>query len=883
MFARFLHFSRRLDVRIAALVFVLGVSAVLWVVFSAKSNARQLFATTRQAQMQPVLENLESHVRTTLEEMEKVVRDAAGHPLVGDFSIPGESRSAVLRSMLGKQSAIESLAIHREGEMIASTSGKFGEPLKSATLLQASGTRFHVRAVAGEAWSILAAIPAKSEAAPKEWLEATIPPSVMAAALRSSAGENLALLDGRGQVLAQAGSGAMGGRLSKEGAEFIGPAGEEYLGVERRLAFARPIVGDTWRLVALTPKAHVEQLAGSWSGAQLWIGLLAVGLASAIAGGVGHRHRRQLGAMVDFAEKMEEGDFEARLPNQGIAEVQLATRRFNGMARRLESFKAETDAHLKANGEKLDELERWTKGLNAQVLAANESSREGMLFVAPDGSNVVGHNARFFEINRMSKPEFEALEPEQIPQRIAWMFLETEEFLAWWKAGFEAPDHLSPRTWKLRQPEDGVMEVRATPVEHEGKVLALLWRFDDRTEQARIARKAEGVEKAELIGNLASGIGHEFNRIVTGVAADLAQVDGTISPEQWSQIVAKAKSSANQAATISRGLLGFAQENLLEVKINSVHNLLRWAGERMAPDLPPEIELNVALPPKDCHVTGDREKLRTVLLELCTNAVTAMPGGGVLTIAAESFEVGGDELAPDDLEAGRYVCLVVRDTGQGIPETIRENIFEPFFSTHTGCNGLGLSATSGIVWQHGGWIDCESEQGQGTSMRVYLPSSDLPVPMVVEGGEQEVVAKTVSAVPNGAPEAPKTGNFVLVIDDEDMVRRLTQAILKRGGYESVGARNGLEALEICHQHHARISLIVLDLNMPEMTGREFFEALRREIGNVPVIVVSGYLMDFNAFEMSPESGAPPAAFVQKPFQADGFLGHVDGILRAKAA
>ncbi|MEM1296549.1 MAG: ATP-binding protein, partial [Verrucomicrobiota bacterium] len=394
---------------------------------------------------------------------------------------------------------------------------------------------------------------------------------------------------------------------------------------------------------------------------------------------------------------------------------------------------------------------------------------------------------------------------------------------------------------------------------------------------------AESVEKAELIGNLASGIGHEFNRILTGVVANLSEVDGAISAASWEKVVEEAKASANQAATMSRGLLGYSQANLLDVKVNNVHNLVRWVKERVGSDLPAEIDFKIELPENNCHVSGDREKMRTVLFELCQNAVAAMPGGGVLTLAAESFEVGGDDLAPEDLEAGNYVCFVVKDTGHGIPDAIRGRIFEPFFTTKTDGSGLGLSATSGIVWQHGGWITCESEEGQGTTMRVYLPSSELPVPVVVETGEESVEAKQVTSLQSEAQETPIAGDFVLVIDDEDMVRRLTQAILKRGGYESVGARSGREALDICREHQNRISLIVLDLNMPEMSGREFFDILRSEIGNVPVIVVSGYLMDFDAFAMSPESGTPPSGFVQKPYQADRFLAQVGGILHEKAA
>ncbi len=879
---KFLNCFRRLDVRLTLGAALLGIATVALLVASLISRSNEQAHAAQRVLAEPILENLAARVESTSELILDSMGDIMKHPVILNTSLPGESRSSLMREFLAKQALIGDLAIHGENGIIAATQPSASFPIDGATLRRSTAGKFLVSVTDERVWSILTPLPA-SEGARAEWLEAQVPAAVMGAVLEPVGSPNLALLDSRGMILAHADPTHPGGRLVESNAGLSDGSGQVFVPFEKRLGFGNPLAGEGWRLVILSPQSAVSRLTGSLVGRLFWVGMLGVALASGATWYWAYRMRRQLQGMSEMAQKLEGGDFTARAPETAFGEFKQSGQRLNGLAKRLQTYLSEKDTESAEQRQKLAELDRWTRGLNAQVLAVNESSRQGMVFVTPDGSNIVGHNSALLNLTGMSQKDFEALEAEQLPQRMAWMFQETEAFMEWWEVCRSSPDLAKSRTWALRQPDDGVVVVSVTPVKDDEQMLALLWRFENRTEEARIQRKAESVEKAELVGNLASGIGHEFNRIVTGVAANLSSIDPNASPEQWRETVTRAKAAANHAATMSRGLLGYSQANLLDVKVNSVHNLLRWVRDQVTPHLPAEIDLQLEMPAENCHVSADREKLRTVLTELCWNAIAAMPGGGVLTVTAESFEVGGDDLVPEDLEAGCYVCFVVKDTGHGIPEAIRGRIFEPFFTTKPGSNGLGLSATSGIVWQHGGWIACESVEGQGTCFRVYLPASELPVTMVVEGGDEVMEAKTVTSLASEAPEAPASGQFVLVIDDEDMVRRLTQAILKRGGYESVGARNGREALEICHRHQSRISLIILDLNMPEMSGREFFLALRREIGNLPVIVVSGYLMDFNAFEMSPENGTPPAALVQKPYQADGFLSQVDGILRPKAA
>jgi CheY-like chemotaxis protein len=276
----------------------------------------------------------------------------------------------------------------------------------------------------------------------------------------------------------------------------------------------------------------------------------------------------------------------------------------------------------------------------------------------------------------------------------------------------------------------------------------------------------------------------------------------------------------------------------------------------------PRIALEAAKPARLWLVDVDPSQMTQVLMNLCINARDAMPDGGRLRLEAENI-VLDEEYARLHLEAraGEFVRLRVSDTGTGIPPEVRARIFEPFFTTKEPGKGtgLGLAMVFGIVKQHQGWIDCYSEVGQGTRFDVYLPrgrsGATVPVP--------------------GATQPPRRGHeTVLLADDEVMIRKLGQAILRHYGYEVLLAEDGEQAVELYARRRADIALVILDLTMPRLSGRDAFRRLRELDPAVRVLFASGYSTE----HLAEEDLRRACGFVGKPYRPEDLARTVRAVL-----
>ena len=251
-----------------------------------------------------------------------------------------------------------------------------------------------------------------------------------------------------------------------------------------------------------------------------------------------------------------------------------------------------------------------------------------------------------------------------------------------------------------------------------------------------------------------------------------------------------------------------------------------------------------------------------MIVNLVVNARDAMPDGGELTIASEKAEISGESLGGWDAEPGEYVCLVVRDTGQGMPEDIRERIFEPFFTTKDAGKGtgLGLSTVYGIVKQNRGIIQLESKLGEGTCFKVFLPAKAAPAK---PGPEKR------------ANEFESGSGRVLVVEDEQIVRSLARRLLEKQGYEVVEAINGNAAWELCETQGLSFDLVLTDVVMPGMSGPRLIEKLRTSRSDMKVIYMSGYVDE----ELEQDAlGQPNTRFIQKPFSVGRLLDLIQNLL-----
>ena len=380
----------------------------------------------------------------------------------------------------------------------------------------------------------------------------------------------------------------------------------------------------------------------------------------------------------------------------------------------------------------------------------------------------------------------------------------------------------------------------------------MLFSFADLTDEYQLQTELEAAKRMETVGHLAGSIAHEFNNLLSGVMGNLEIAEALESQASATRAVAQAKNSATRAIELVRDMLSYSQRDWLQLEPVEVHGWLQNIVNETAPDEGAKITIDVpnSLPP----IKIDRRKMTQVVSQLLNNAMDAMPKGGAIKITVKTST---------DSDGKPSMEILVSDSGHGMNIDVSERIFEPFFTTRKGKQGLGLSMSHGIVGQHGGELTCASAEGKGTQMRILLPVGEVDRKMPGE-----------SSASSGLNPILSKDSQIMVIDDDPRVRLVTVAILKRGGHKVVEFESGSTALDYFAEHQRQVSLIVLDLRMPEMMGTEVLEQLRKRFEYVPVIICSGYLRDLEALD----GNIHPDALLEKPVAAAQLLQTVEETL-----
>ncbi len=384
--------------------------------------------------------------------------------------------------------------------------------------------------------------------------------------------------------------------------------------------------------------------------------------------------------------------------------------------------------------------------------------------------------------------------------------------------------------------------------------------FEDISAQARAESEREQLEeqlhhsqKMEAIGQLAGGVAHDFNNLLSAILGYASLLRMEAPPEsRVHEAALTIEQAAERAAELTRQLLGFARRGKLQNKVVDLHETLAEVNRLLERTIEKNIRIVQRLNAPRSTVQGDPSQLQQVLLNLAVNARDAMPDGGDLVFESRLVELDEEGAARfTGAVPGTYVAVSVIDVGTGIAHEHMPRIFEPFFTTKEQGKGtgMGLAMVYGIVKNHGGFVDVESEPGAGAVFTVYLPAVKRAAP-----GEG----------PAPAPEGPVSGTaHVLLVDDEDVVRRMGTAILSRLGYRVTAVTNGVEAVDYYTQHGASVDLVILDMVMPEMGGHECFRALKRLDPGVRAILSSGYGFDGKVSELIDEG---MLGFIQKPYR-----------------
>ncbi|MFI5229862.1 MAG: ATP-binding protein [Gemmatimonadales bacterium] len=401
----------------------------------------------------------------------------------------------------------------------------------------------------------------------------------------------------------------------------------------------------------------------------------------------------------------------------------------------------------------------------------------------------------------------------------------------------------------------------------------LIGTVQDITERSQLETQLRQAQKMDAIGKLAGGVAHDFNNVLTvieGYTSLLLTNHPATDPEDEDRgYIEQIRDAARRAAALTRQLLAFSRQQVLQPRVVNVNETLSGVEVMLRRLIGENIEFHTELAKELDLVKADPGQLGQVLVNLVVNARDAMPTGGVLTIETANVMLDHSYTwRRPDQPAGPHVMLAVTDTGVGIPAEDIDRIFDPFFTTKEAGKGtgLGLSTVHGIVEQSGGHIWVYSEPGRGTSFKVYLPRSN-------ETGGPEVRA-------DGTESTRRGDETVLLVEDDAVVRKMTARVLRRAGYVVIEASDGLEALRMCSDPETQFSLVLSDMVMPALGGRDLATHVARLRPGVPTLLMSGYTRD--AMVHSAEMSATES-FIEKPFTPDTLAAKVRDVLDRAAA
>ena len=390
---------------------------------------------------------------------------------------------------------------------------------------------------------------------------------------------------------------------------------------------------------------------------------------------------------------------------------------------------------------------------------------------------------------------------------------------------------------------------------------------EDVTDRRKFEIRIQQAQKFESIGVLAGGIAHDFNNILAVVIGN-SELGIMALPEEHPvrELLENIRNSAERAADLTKQMLAYSGQGKYVVKPYYLTKLIKEMLGLLKASFPREIEVQTSLAPHIPPVLADYVQLQQIIMNVTLNAAEAIKTeDGNILIETGFMELDADfiksSIADESVKPGKFVYFHIMDNGEGMDEATASRIFEPFYTTKFTGRGLGLSAVLGIVRGHNGVIKIFSKPGEGTSFKIFLPASEQPI-------EKEKSEEPVE-------ELLKTGGTILLVDDEEGVRGATEQILQYFGFNVLLAADGLEGVEVFRKNAGKITMVILDMKMPRMNGREAFEEIRKIDKDVKVLLSSGY----NEQEaMRLFDGKDIAGFIQKPYTIDALRDKIKAIL-----
>ena len=658
---------------------------------------------------------------------------------------------------------------------------------------------------------------------------------------------------------------------------------------ERRVGAADGIASSPWAVAIEVPRAAAVSRARTFLWDASFVAILMIALGALAAWAISRSITRPLDDISRAAQRIAEGDYSSRASVSPHTELGRLAATFNAMAEQVESAsrtQGQRALEARASAEQLEaanqELER---ALADAELARREAERaararedtqsllDAVLATAPIGFALIDPDLRYLRVNEalakvngqpaaahIGRPVREHQPELGAREELLRQVLDTCEPIV---------DVELLRTDESQTPAERQLRASFFPVVvGAGPPLGIGMFVAETTERRGLEVQLQQAQKMEAVGQLAGGIAHDFNNLLTVITSYGAMLMADMPRESpHATDVQEIMNAANRASSLTRQLLAFSRRQVLQPHVLDLNALTGNLEKMLRRLLREDIQLHTSFDPDLALVNADAGQLEQVIVNLVVNARDAMPRGGKLSIETANVTLGpGYGPMHANATPGSYVLLAVSDTGMGMDKDTQAHIFEPFFTTKPvgQGTGLGLSTVYGIVKQSGGYVWVYSEIGRGTTFKIYLPAVP-PAETEIEPEREAILAQT------SAPER------ILLVEDEPNVRRIARRILERNGYTVLEAANGTEALRVLERRREPIALVLTDLVMPEMGGRELAARLRTVSPTSRVLFMSGYTEDAVLRQSVMEPGA---IFLDKPFTFDSLLRKVREALAA---
>jgi len=536
-----------------------------------------------------------------------------------------------------------------------------------------------------------------------------------------------------------------------------------------------------------------------------------------------------------------------------VVELAIADVRRNGVSE-FSAFVRDITEHKKA-AEELRSRQAYLDGLfdGAPEAIVVVDGKDNVLRLNPAFSRLFGYGqaeALGRDLNQLIVPEDMAADAASIDERVL--------------AG-EPVQHET-----VRRHRDGhriPVSLLAFPIRVDGGQVASYGIYRDVSSRRLLEEQLLHSQKMESIGRLAGGVAHDFNNLLSAILGYLELVRSDIaSGRRADDDLAEIERAARRAAELTRQLLAFARRQIVKPQVVDLGETARRLSSLISRLIGEDIHLEIVTPTTSARALVDTSQFEQVLVNLAINARDAMPGGCRLTIDIKPIVLEAARLPPDLAgRPGRYVELAVRDTGVGMAEDTRRRIFEPFFTTKAvgEGTGLGLAMCYGIVKQSGGHITVDSDPGRGTTFRLYFPEVDAEQP----------------PEPDESTPGPAMGGeeVILLVEDEDRLRKLFQTVLSQQGYVVLTASSGDEALSTAAEYQGHIDLLLTDVVLPGMSGREAARRLALVRPGTRIMLMSGYAEDLIISRGVVEPGI---SLLTKPFAPEDLVRRVREVLDA---